>query len=193
MPTDSMLAYTYYVRVDENIAGSQTITGRFEYEEDSKWNTVRFNNYIFADNRIEAAFNQDTKDLLDKEEEEKVEVAKKEVVVEKPKIKLPVKTESEDPLLQKDPRADIEFRIQCGAFKDSNQGGIKLVEKYGISENMREVYEGGWYKYTVGSFKSYVEAVDFKESFMKRTKLYSAFIVAYKNGKRVRNINDAFR
>ncbi len=185
MPSDSMVSYTYFVRINDDISGSQTITGRFEYEEEDKWNTVRFNNYIFVDNQANIQKYQEDIDQLKED--------KKEVETEKPILDLPAKTVRKDPFLSKAPLADIEFRIQCGAFKDSDQGGLKLAGKYGITEDMREVYENGWYKYTVGSFKSYIEAVGFKDTFIKRTKLYSAFIVAYKNGKRVKNINDAFQ
>ncbi len=191
MPTDSMVSFTYFIRVNGDIAGSQTITSRFEYEEDDKWNTVRFNNYIFVDNKVQAQADQ--LDHTDQKIQDPIVEVKKELVVEKPKIDLPVKTVKEDPFLTKAPLSDVEFRIQCGAFKDSKQGGLKLAGRYGITEDMREVYENGWYKYTVGSFKSYIEAVGFKKSFINRTKLYSAFIVAYKNGKRVQNINEAFR
>ena len=196
MPADSMVAYTYYIRVDKEIAGSQTITGRFEYEEKNKWNTVRFNNYIFVDNSVDPSIDQDILDRFKKDEEKEKEKEVKTVkdpAVEKPKVDIPVRNEMEDLLLTKEPLMDVEFRIQCGAFKDSNKGGLKIAERYGITEDMREVYENGWYKYTVGSFKTYTEAVAFKNAFIKRTKLYSAFIVAYKNGKRVKNIRDAFK
>ncbi len=199
MPADSMLIYTYYVRIEKNVVGSQTITGRFEYENDNKWKTVRFNNYIFVDKSPEQIieektdknldlYKEETKKDLKKEREEEAKLKAQKAKTEASKNKINI-----DPLILKDPVDDIEFRIQCGAFKDSDQGGIKLVERYGISENVKEVYEKGWYKYTVGAFDSYVEAVNFKNSFIKRTKLYTAFIVAYKNGKRVSNINDAFK
>ena len=34
MPADSIITYTYYVRVANDVVGSQTVTGRFEYEND---------------------------------------------------------------------------------------------------------------------------------------------------------------
>ena len=194
MPVDSMVNYTYYVRIEKDVIGSQTITGRFEYEENDKWNTVRFNNYIFADKTARQIINEKVERIAELEEEKEEQPVKaKELVPDKSKTNIPNKNLNIDPLILKDPVEDIEFRIQCGAFKDSNQGGAKLVERYGITENVREVLENGWYKYTVGSFDSYVDAVNYKNSFIKRTKLYTVFIVAYKNGKRVENINDAFK
>jgi len=199
MPADSMVIYTYYARIDPDVVGSQTITGRFEYEDDNKWKTVRFNNYIFADKSANRIIEDKAKKDLDLRRKKAKEDLKKQEELDRlnaekeKKAKAAASAKNIDPLILKDPVDDIEFRIQCGAFKDSDQGGGKLVERYGITENVREVYENGWYKYTVGSFDSYVEAVNFKNTFIKRTKLYSAFIVAYKNGKRVLNINDAFK
>ncbi len=198
MPADSMISYTYYVRIEKDVVGSQTITGRFEYEENDKWNTVRFNNYIFADKTAKQILDEKVKRPVELNEVKENEVKEKEVkeekrVAEKTKTKVPDKSLNIDPLILKDPVGDIEFRIQCGAFKDSDQGGAKLIERYGITENVREVLENGWYKYTVGSFTSYVDAVNYKNSFIKKTKLYTVFIVAYKNGKRVKDINDAFK
>jgi hypothetical protein len=198
MPADTMMNFTYYVRVEKGIAGSQTITGRLEYEDRDKWNTVRFNNYIFADNMI-----KEMRDQIEAKEEIKKEAEIKEVkeaneVIAEDKLAERQKQEQEtkigiDPLIMKEPADGVEFRIQCGAFKDSDKGGKLLAERYGITEDMREVYENGWFKYTIGSFKSYVDAVNYKNIFIQRTKLYSAFIVAYKNGQRVSNIKDAFK
>lgn len=199
MPSDSMISYTYYVRIEKDVVGSQTVTGRFEYEEKNKWNTVRFNNYIFADKSPGQIIEEKTEKNQDRYKEENDKIIKetreenKKTNIKKTKTEASKNNLSIDPLILKDPVDNIDFKIQCGAFKDSDKGGIKLVERYGISENVSEVYENGWYKYTVGSFDSYVDAVNFKNSFIKRTKLYTAFIVAYKNGKRVLNINDAFK
>jgi len=87
----------------------------------------------------------------------------------------------------------VEFRIQCGAFRDNRQAPSELAAKYGITELIQEEYIDGWYKYTVGSFRTYEEAGKFRDAFIKRTKILAAFIVAYRDGKRLANINDALR
>ena len=43
----------------------------------------------------------------------------------------------------------------------------------------------GWSKYTIGSFSTYNEAVQIKNGIIAETPERSAFIVAYKNSKRV--------
>jgi hypothetical protein len=46
---------------------------------------------------------------------------------------------------------------------------------------IREIHEDGWYKYLIGHYKNLNEAVDL----LNRIKVEKAFVVAYKNGKRV--------
>ena len=90
------------------------------------------------------------------------------------------------------PITGIEFRIQCGAFKTQTDGQ-KLVSKYNITERVSEDYHQGLYKYTVGSFESYDDAAKYRDSFIQRTKIWTTFIVAYKNGKRLAKLSDAYR
>lgn len=81
----------------------------------------------------------------------------------------------------------VEFRVQCGAFKSRNEGKA-LVRKYNIKDPLQEETHKGLIKYTVGSFKTYREAEAFRDTFSRRTNLYSVFIVAYRNGVRQANI-----
>ena len=185
MPADSIVSFTYFVRAEKQTAGSQTISGSFEYSAGSKPATIRFNNYIFVDNRVDVI---DDKALIVEDEKQIITEDNKEV-----KTDIDTITETGTGLTKFETLPGVEFRIQCGAFKDSNQGGLKLAERFGITEDMREVYEKGWYKYTIGSFTSYPEAIKYREDFIRRTKLDSAFIVAYKDGKRLNSVNDAFR
>jgi cell division protein FtsN len=87
----------------------------------------------------------------------------------------------------------IEYRVQCGAFRDRSQAAGILASKYGITEQIQEEYHDGYYKYTVGSFDTYEKAVKFRDAFIQRSKIWSAFIVAYRDGKRLAKITDAYR
>ncbi len=79
----------------------------------------------------------------------------------------------------------IIYRVQIAASK------IPLSHK-----KLREIYpnisiahidkEGGWYKYLIGEYTSYEEAYQAK----KKMNVKGAFIVAYKNGKRVKDIRE---
>lgn len=84
----------------------------------------------------------------------------------------------------------IEFRVQCGAFRHSGEQ-YKLARRYNIREPLAEEYHNGLYKYTVGSLSTYQEAVRFRDNFIARTNLQSVFIVAYKDGRRLQNLNEA--
>lgn len=164
MPADSILVLTYIVEPDKTITGSQTISGRLEYQQPDGTKTVHFNKTLF----VNAPKQVETPPVI-KPAENGVNIQKAKTV------------------------QGIEFRVQCGAFRDSRQAPSELAAKYGITDLIQEEYTDGWYKYTVGSFKTYEEAGKFRDAFIKRTKILSAFIVAYRDGKRLANIKDALR
>jgi cell division protein FtsN len=91
------------------------------------------------------------------------------------------------------PLTGVEFRVQCGAFRDKNSADTQLAAKYRITEIIQEEFTDGWYKYTVGSFRTYEEASNYKELFIARTKISTAFIVAYRDGRRLAKISEAFK
>jgi hypothetical protein len=164
MPSDSILVLTYRVEPEKSVTGSQIISGRLEYQQPDGPKTVHFNKTVF---------------------------------INAPKLaEAPAAIKADNAVgnIQKARSVEgVEFRIQCGAFRDSRQAPSELAAKYGITELIQEEYIDGWYKYTVGSFRSYEEAGRFRDAFIKRTKILSAFIVAYRDGKRLANINEALR
>lgn len=179
MPADSTVTFQYLVKVGENLTGSQTISGRFEYDQPIGTEPVHFNKSIFIDNQKqtgdkEISINQ----LLEKDNSS-----------ESAKVS-PVTIGNIMPL---QPLTGIEFRVQCGAFREKSQADTHLAEKFAIPEIIQEEYTDGWYKYTAGSFRTYKEATRYRDSFIKRTGILSAFIVAYKDGYRLAKIADAFR
>jgi len=179
MPADSTVTYIYQVKVGENLTGSQTIIGKFEYQQPDGDKTVRFNKSIFVDNQKQTGEKEISINQLLKQYDS-VE-STKAAPVTKGNIK------------RSQPLAGIEFRVQCGAFRDKSQADTQLAAKYGITEIIQEEYTDEWYKYTVGSFRTYEEAARYRDNFMARTKIYSAFLVAYKDGHRLANITDAFK
>ena len=77
----------------------------------------------------------------------------------------------------------VYFRVQLAAtkrFSDANQ----TYGKYRLSRPVLVEQLEGWYKYTAGSFTNYRQAQEFKNEAVGRG-LSDAFIVAYKNGKRI--------
>lgn len=87
----------------------------------------------------------------------------------------------------------IEFRIQCGAFRDQIPTVEKIASLYRITDIVQEERHEGWYKYTVGSFKTYEEATKYRNDFIRRTGLNTAFIVAYRDGVRLASVSDALK
>ncbi|MFO7617899.1 MAG: SPOR domain-containing protein [Bacteroidales bacterium] len=87
----------------------------------------------------------------------------------------------------------VEFRVQCGAFREQIPTVEKIASLYRITDTVQEERHEGWYKYTVGTLKTYEEAVRYRDDFIKRTGLTTAFIVAYRDGVRLARITDALK
>lgn len=179
MPADSTTTYLYRVKVGEALTGSQTITGKFEYQQPDGLKTVRFNKSVFIDSQKQAD-----------EKEVSINQLLKQYDSGEPSK---TATATKGNIKQSKPLDGIEFRVQCGAFRDNSQAETNLATKFGITEIIQEEFTDGWYKYTVGSFRTYEEASKYKDSFIARTRITSAFIVAYKDGHRLAKITDAFK
>ncbi|MBT5426948.1 MAG: hypothetical protein HOK84_12185 [Bacteroidetes bacterium] len=214
MPSDSIVTYKYHVRTGENVAGSNTITGKFEYDQPDGMKSHRFNDYLFVENKMESQMDRKFKELIgeestqeessnlrsvnlenktDEELEAEIEDLMRQYGTDIPVRRTGQSSTQRTKVVDSKPIAGLEFRIQCGAFKTRAEGGSKLARKYGITETLKEEYHNNWYKYTVGSFKSYADAVRFRDAFIQRTKIWSAFVVGYQNGNRLRSVNQAIR
>lgn len=73
----------------------------------------------------------------------------------------------------------ILFRVQIGAYEKKDLGD--LAEK---ASNLDQEKEGALNKYTVGAFRDYYEA-DKMKKYLREMGVKDAFIVSYKDGKRV--------
>ncbi len=172
MPADSILSISYRVATAKTVAGSQTISGRLEYMQPEGLRIIRFNKTLFVTKPVEEPVQEQVAPV---------------------KVEEPVKVVAEPGKIQPSVGlTGIEFRVQCGAFRDSRQAPSLLAARYGIKETIQEEFVDGWYKYTVGSFRTYDDAVKFRDRFIQQTKILSAFIVAYKNGKRI-TVKEALR
>ncbi|MCK5168732.1 MAG: hypothetical protein KAQ75_02545 [Bacteroidales bacterium] len=79
----------------------------------------------------------------------------------------------------------VVFRIQISA--SNNEMSINQIKNiYCVEPNVYVIEENGWFKYSIGSFKKYQNALQIKE----KSGVAGAFIVAYKNGKKL-NIKEA--
>jgi len=78
----------------------------------------------------------------------------------------------------------LYYRVQLSA----NSKPFDAQEFYGSSGVVQEVFveqHKGLYKYTAGSYTSYNEAVSYKELVENLPGVIGAFVVAYKDGKRI--------
>ncbi len=83
------------------------------------------------------------------------------------------------------PEKGVYYRVQIAAgHKPIN---IKrYFNRYNItSYEVRTEKHEGWYKYSIGSFKDYKEARDFRILIWNTTRINDAFVTAYNNGIRI--------
>lgn len=75
---------------------------------------------------------------------------------------------------------ELVFKVQIAAsLKELNENQIKKI--CCIEEDIYVTKEDEWYRYSIGSFKSYINAVQLKQI----SNVNGAFIVAYKNGRKL--------
>jgi hypothetical protein len=177
MPADSSVIYDYSVVAVNSVSGSQTIIGRFEYSDPDGSKTIRFNKTLFVDSKTDSG----QTDPFNKQE------------ISSDNKGIPANKNTGSVIRQREPLAGIEFRVQCGAFRENDQADTQLARKHNITEIIQEEQTDGWFKYTIGSFRTYEDAVRYRDSFIERTGIESAFIVAYKDGRRLTHISEAFK
>ena len=84
----------------------------------------------------------------------------------------------------------VYFRVQLAATRRFQDAG-SLFNKYRLSRKVLVEKQAGLFKYTAGSFSNYTQAKAFKDTAVSRG-LRDAFVVAYRNGKRI-DIMDALQ
>jgi len=81
-------------------------------------------------------------------------------------------------------REGVYFRVQVAALRNPYFARTYFAD-YPLLREVKVEKTAGWNKYTVGSFSSYSDAEAMKERIMRETPVKSAFVVAYKDGRRV--------
>lgn len=78
----------------------------------------------------------------------------------------------------------IYYRVQVAAFRQQKtvEGALGQTN---LGRPVKIEYDEGLYKYTVGSFTSYIEAQKYKDELVSSRKVTDAFVTAYKNGTRI--------
>ncbi|MFC2129551.1 hypothetical protein ACFLQX_02090 [Bacteroidota bacterium] len=78
----------------------------------------------------------------------------------------------------------VYFRVQVAAIRNPYFANV-YFGGYDILQDVKVEQLDGWYKYTVGSMTDYREAEDLKTKIRRNTPVKTAFVVAYKDGKRI--------
>lgn len=103
-------------------------------------------------------------------------------IEDKPKRKAKSEFDMEPFMLM--PEKGVYYRVQIAA-------GHKPIDikryftRYNIKYDIRTEKHDGWYKYSIGSFKEYKEARDFRIFIWNTSKINDAFVTAYNNGTRI--------
>ena len=83
-----------------------------------------------------------------------------------------------------EPENGVYYRVQVAAgHKAINIK--KYFETLNIEHEVRTERHEGWYKYSIGSFREYKEARDFRVKIWNTSKANDAFVTAYNNGRRI--------
>jgi len=101
---------------------------------------------------------------------------------------------------RKDKKADVEvlaiepthaqstngiiYRVQILAKSQRLANLNYLRRRYNLSEDVLEIHQDGVYRYSVGAFSTYSQAVEHSRK-MKNKGVSDAFVVVYKDGKRI--------
>jgi len=88
------------------------------------------------------------------------------------------------------PEKKVEFRIQVRAKYKAGIPLQKLANRYHLREEIKEDYNGNWYRYSIGSFHSYDKARDYRNKIIGEHGVRDAFIVAFMNGSRLDSLSE---
>lgn len=82
------------------------------------------------------------------------------------------------------PEKGIYYRVQVAAGHRPIRIK-KYFARLNLTYEVRTEKHQGWYKYSIGSFRQYKEARDFRIRIWNTTKITDAFVAAYNNGRRI--------
>ena len=83
-----------------------------------------------------------------------------------------------------DPWPEIYFSVQIVASRDKLDTRL-LSDKYSLSNNIIENYDGVWYRYSIGQYDKVWRAKELRNLLRSRNRIEDAFIVVYHKGERI--------
>ena len=85
---------------------------------------------------------------------------------------------------------NVQFKIQIRAENKTRIPLQRLANKYHIREQITEDHYDEWYRYSVGSFNTYLDAMEYRDKVRNEYNIRDAFIVAYQNGTRLDSLSE---
>jgi len=160
LPANEEIQVMYKVTVPFEMRGKQAIQGNYYYIRDEEKET-----YPLPTNNIEVIEYQAPSDSL----------------AEKTLLGI-INNDANKPSYAAEEKADLLFKVQIlSSTRKLDRDSIR--KEYGVKEGVDEENFNGLYKYTVGNFKTYEQARDYKNrlDFQK----YIPFVIAYNRGARI--------
>lgn len=117
----------------------------------------------------------------------KTDIFIKRKIVAEPIVVIDEKPSEEE---MQSPSEKVEFRIQLRASYNLKLSTDSLVRIFGLDEKITEEKIGRWYKYSVGSFKTYGEAKKYRSEINGKPGIKDPFIIAYYDGKRLNELSE---
>jgi hypothetical protein len=126
-------------------------------------------------------------DTLKKEYRFKTDVFIKRKIIAEPIV-------VEEPVIEKEemksPSERVEFRIQIRAAYKKRISVDSLAKSLQIDSPIQEEVVNDWYKYSIGSFKTYQDARQYRKELSARQPLKDAFIIAYFDNERLNTLSE---
>lgn len=126
-------------------------------------------------------------DTLKKEYRYKTDVFIKRKIVAEPIVVVEEVIEEEEMV---SPSDRVEFRIQVRAAYKKRISTDSLARTLQLDVPVNEEKINNWYKYSIGSFKTYDEARAFRKGLVKKSLLKDAFIIAYFDNERLNSLSE---
>jgi len=82
------------------------------------------------------------------------------------------------------PEAGVYYRVQIAANRSAYDART-LFREAGVNQEIFVEQDKGYYKYTVGSFTVYSQAVSYRDQLETNPEVEGAFVVAYRDGVRI--------
>jgi len=193
LPEDQEFTVKYKI-IPEKIKplSELNISGTFSYISGNQTKTLEIIekkpdlaivNEVTEEDNISISFEDDIKPEPVKEVVKQAEEIAEQKPVERDAVKTPEKVQGNDTFILI-PEAGIYYRIQLAAGHKPVNIPVYFT-RLSVKEDVKMEHHEGWRKYSIGSFKEYREARDYRNLVWKNTPIHDAFVSAYNEGSRI--------